>query len=137
MARMEDAFLTQIIIDIINRRDFIDYGILVSHTQVFFDEEYFEVVIVSPYYFKYVQRHGARLLDDFLNDTRFMQFINFMYQEITKKRFDRIMIGDGFFDLIPIEPEIVLVETMTPDSVKSMTKNMESRRKLYGRSTYY
>ena len=138
MARVFDSYLQHIVIDIINKRDFIDYGILLENTQVFFDREEFDIVIVSPYYFQYVSRNGVSLLDQFMQDPRFALFVNEMYFEITQEKFENL-IGEGsMFDIfVPLEPEIVLIETMSPSSVKNEQKGMTSRRKLYGESTYF
>lgn len=127
MARELNSFLTFLVLDIINRRDFIDYGILTSHTQIFFDRTNFDVVIVSPYYFQYVSRNGDSLLDDFMNDPRFNQWINETYQEVIYEQFNNILGSGGAFDFIPVMPEIVLVETMDYDELKQRRKGITPR----------
>lgn len=127
MARVLSGELTFIVLDIINRLDFIDYGVLVSHTQVYFDRENFEIVVVSPYYFKYVSRGGQSLVSDFLTDPRFSAFLSAAYKTYTNTFFDRMLSGLGVKNLIAPTPTLVIVDTMDYDELKSIRQGLTPR----------
>lgn len=123
-------FLTRLILDIINRRDFNDYGILASNTQVFVDNEFMDITIVSPYYFEYVKKNGLSLLDDFMTDPLFTEFVNEWYQTRIEQLFNDFVADSSILiaDLLPTQPEIVLVDNLNEQQVKEMRRSLYSRK---------
>ena len=115
--------------NIINTYDFIDYGVLISNTDVYFDVDDFNVIIRSTPYFEYVARGGVELLDLFMTDGIFLVYIQEKYKIVTEKYMEKLrQLGSVLSSTMPL-PKLTIMTDMTDDSVKAFRKNVQGGRR--------
>lgn len=124
-----DLLLSKLLTNIVNTYDFIDYGVLISNTDVYFDVDDFNVIIRSTPYFEYVARGGVELLDLFMTDGIFLVYIQEKYKIVTEKYMDKLRyFGELLVMDMPL-PKLTIMTDMTDDSVKALRKNVKGGRR--------
>src|SRR5690554_1542853 len=125
-----DLVLSKLLTNIINTFDFIDYGILIGNTDVYFDIDDFNVIIRSTPYFEYVARGGVELLDLFMTDGIFLVYIQEKYSEVTNNFFLRqINQGGNLMSLEMPLPKITIMTDMTDETVKALRRKVQGGRR--------
>lgn len=125
-----DLVLSKLLTNIINTFDFIDYGILIGNTDVYFDIDDFNVIIRSTPYFEYVARGGVELLDLFMTDGIFLTYIQDKYREVTDRYFLRqINQGGNLLSLDMPLPKITIMTDMSNDTVKALRRKVQGGRR--------
>ena len=124
-----DLLLSKLLTNIINTYDFIDYGVLISNTDVYFDVDDFNVIIRSTPYFEYVARGGVELLDLFMTDGIFLTYIQEKYKIVTEKYMEKLRyFGELLVMDMPL-PKLTIMTDMSDESVKAFRSNVKGGRR--------
>ena len=128
-----DNVLSKLLRNIINTYDFIDFGVLIANTEVFFDKEDLNVIIVSTPYFEYVARGGIELLDLFMTDGIFLTYIQKEYNDKAKEFTNLIGTGSDLLSFNFPLPKVTIMTEMTNEGVKALRRKVEGGGRHSGR----
>jgi len=130
-----DNLLSKLLRNIINTYDFIDFGVLIANTEVYFDRDDLNVIIVSTPYFEYVSRGGIELLDLFMTDGIFLTYIQEKYSDMAKDFTNMIGTGEDLLSFKFPLPKITIMTDMTNDGVKALRRKVEGGGRHSGKKS--
>lgn len=121
-----DRGLTRVLLNMMNVYDFIDYNVMATNTEVYFDKDDFNVIIVSTPYFEHVKRGGIKLEDLFTTDSIFLEYIQKNMQKQTVDKFQEAIRKGDYHNFQIKTPKVTIIEGMTMNDVYD--KQIESGR---------
>lgn len=128
-----DNVLSRLLRNIINTYDFIDFGVLIANTEVYFDKDDLNVIIVSTPYFEYVSRGGIELLDLFMTDGIFLTYMQEKYNDMARDFTNMIGTGEDLLSFNFPLPKLTITTEMTNEGVKALRRRVEGGGRHSGR----
>lgn len=130
-----DLVLSKLLSNIINTYDFIDFGVMVANTDVYFDYDDLNVIIRSTPYFEYVARGGIELLDLFMTDGIFLTYMQYKYNDKAKDFTNMIGAGQDLLSFKFPLPKVTIMTEMTNEGVKALRRKVEGGGRHSGRKS--
>jgi hypothetical protein len=130
-----DRVLSKLLRNIINTYDFIDFGVLIANTEVYFDNKDLNVIIVSTPYFEYVARGGIELLDLFMTDGIFLTYVQEKYNEMAQEFTNMIGTGQDLLSFKFPLPKVTIMTEITNEGVKALRRKVEGGGRHSGRKS--